>query len=69
MSDLDNDELQALEYLQCLFPNRWKRMIRDAWQTGDCSKLRLTEQQESLVQMLRVTKGVTWLVNLKLGGK
>ena len=64
--DLERDELEALEYLKARFPNRWKSMIRDAWMNGDYSPLCLKENQDQLLQLLRNTRGPTWLMNLKL---
>jgi hypothetical protein len=66
-NELDREELEALEYVRAVFPNRWKRVIRDAWMDGDYSTIPgRSENLDSILQTLRNTKGPSWLMCLKL---
>lgn len=66
VSELTEDQRNILWHCKAMFPNRWKMMIREAWMTGDYSLLRLKENQDSELQLMRNTYGPTWLVNLKI---
>lgn len=63
---LDNDELQVLELVRALFPNCWKRKIRDAWMTGDYSDISSRDNVDATLQSLRNSHGPSWLCGLNL---
>lgn len=65
--DLDKEEMAAIEYVRAVFPNRWKKVIQEAWMTGDYSTIPgRSENLESVLQFLRNSKGPSWLFNLKM---
>lgn len=64
--DIEPFERKLLAYLFALYGNRTKTKIRHAWESGDYSKMRLGENDESTLQAMRNTRGPSWLVALKL---
>lgn len=65
MHDLTQDEIDAIEYVRALFPNRWRRVLREAWMSGDYSKITSSERNESVLQGLRNARGPSWLENYR----
>lgn len=63
---IEIDEKHILEYVRAKFPKHWRAMIREAWMTGDYSPLGLSENQDQTLQLIRNTRGLTWLMRIKI---